>query len=265
MSIKRINGTDLERMVKMAYLNLQKHEAAINAMNVFPVTDGDTGTNMRLTLLNGIHHATPNTHLGNYLKQLSDGMLLGARGNSGVILSQIFRGFYLALSSDSIADVGELRDAFILGYKTAYQSVTRPVEGTILTVAREGIENIKSQIGRNTYIPNLISMYVAEMRKTLSHTPEMLPVLKEAGVVDSGGYGYILMMEGMEKCLYGEEISADEETWLAPTPTPMVSIGSSAKFNENSNFELGYCMEFLLQLVRCKTAFFVRRVFSGTL
>ena len=252
MKLKRINGLIFEKMVRNGLANLQMHEARINAMNVFPVTDGDTGTNMCLTLKNGIIHAKSSENLAHYLKQLSDGMLLGARGNSGVILSQIFKGFYLALSSDSIADVSELRDAFIRGYLTAYQAVVRPVEGTILTVARLGIENIKAHLKRGVYVPNLFSMYLAEMRKVLSQTPDMLPVLKEAGVLDSGGLGYVLLIEGMEKSLYGEEImsSATESTSTA-NPT----IIDKSKFNENSFFQLGYCTEFLLQLLNSRQAF----------
>ena len=146
MKMKRINGHTFEKMIKNGLANLKQHEKKVNDMNVFPVTDGDTGTNMCLTLENGIKYTQSNQNLGEYLKGLSEGMLLGARGNSGVILSQIFRGFYLELARDSIADVSELKDAFIKGYQTAYKTVTRPVEGTILTVAREGIENIKNQI-----------------------------------------------------------------------------------------------------------------------
>lgn len=246
MKIKRINGLVFEKMVKNALANLQNNESQINEMNVFPVTDGDTGTNMLLTLAHGIEHAESNAHLGNYLRQLSEGMLLGARGNSGVILSQIFKGFYEELESDSIADVSELRDAFVRAYKTAYKSVTRPVEGTILTVAREGIENIRSQIGRNVFVPSLFSMYLAELRKSLANTPEMLPVLKDANVVDSGGYGYVLIIEGMEKSLYGEEIVA------RTVPEIQVKKTNNTLFNENSTFELGYCMEFLLQTLRSR-------------
>ena len=241
MSIKRINGSMFEKMARNALANLQNNESKINEMNVFPVTDGDTGTNMILTLAYGLKNAKANTHLGNYLKGFSEGMLLGARGNSGVILSQIFKGFADELASDSIADVSELRDAFIRAYQTAYRSVARPVEGTILTVAREGIENIKSQIGRGIFVENLFSMYLAELRKTLARTPEMLPVLKDARVVDSGGYGYVLMIEGMEKSLYGEEITANT------TAEPEVKQANITAFGENSRFELGYCMEFILQ------------------
>lgn len=251
MKIKRINGHTFEKMIRNGLANLKQYEEKVNAMNVFPVTDGDTGTNMCLTLENGIENSKSNEDLGLYLKGLSEGMLLGARGNSGVILSQIFRGFYLELAKDSIADVSELRDAFIRGYKTAYSVVTRPVEGTILTVAREGIENIKNQLGRNIYIPNLFSMYLAEMRKSLAQTPEMLPVLKEAGVVDSGGMGYILIVEGMEKYLFGEEITTSELTF---SPHNIVYSNENT-FNSSSSFNVGYCMEFLLQLLKSRNSF----------
>ena len=251
MKIRRINGRDFEGMMKSGLSNLKQHEEKINAMNVFPVTDGDTGTNMCLTLENAIRYASSNDNLSIYLKGLSEGMLLGARGNSGVILSQIFRGFYLELARDSIADVSELTDALIRGYQTAYQTVARPVEGTILTVAREGIENIKKQMRRGMYVPNLFSMYLAEMRKTLAQTPEMLPVLKDAGVVDSGGMGYVLLVEGMEKYLYGEAITMAELDFSAPNP----QNNQGGSFNSSSKFELGYCMEFLLQLLKSKKAF----------
>lgn len=245
MNIKTINGTMFEKMVRNGLANLRNHEQKINKMNVFPVTDGDTGTNMRLTLENGIKTATSSTNLAKYLKDLSDGMLLGARGNSGVILSQIFRGFYLELNRCSIANVGELRDAFTLGYKTAYKVVRRPVEGTILTVSREGIENIRSQIKGDIKIPGLFSMYLAQMRKTLAQTPEMLPVLKEAGVVDSGGLGYITIIEGMEMALYGEVI--DSQTYLPKSKENESYVVN--KFTKDSHFSLGYCMEFILQIL----------------
>lgn len=246
MNAKRINGTMFEAMAKNALANLENYESEINEMNVFPVTDGDTGTNMMLTLAHGLEHTQPTAHLGDFLRQLSVGMLLGARGNSGVILSQIFKGFAEELESDSIADVSELRDAFIRGYKTAYKSVVRPVEGTILTVAREGIENIRSQIDRGTKAAGLFSMYLVELRKSLANTPNILPVLKDANVVDSGGYGYVLLIEGMEKSLYGERILA------SGTKQPRLQAVDTSTFNESSVFEFGYCMEFLLQTMKSK-------------
>ena len=204
MRAKRINGTDFEKMLKNGHANLKMHEEEVNKLNVFPVPDGDTGTNMRMTLEHGIRSAKSDPHVGAYLKGISDGMLLGARGNSGVILSQIFRGIYLALARGSSINAGDMRNAMIRGYREGYAAVLKPVEGTILTVSREGVENIRTQITRQTTVDTFLSMYAAEMRKSLMNTPELLPVLKEAGVVDSGALGYILIVEGMIKYLFGE-------------------------------------------------------------
>lgn len=249
MKTKRINGTLFAGMVKNGLANLCCIEEKLNMLNVFPVADGDTGSNMHLTLENGIRAAQPAPELGVYLKGLSEGMLYGARGNSGVILSQLFRGLYLELGRYVSASPGELRNAFIRAYKVAYASVVRPVEGTILTVAREGIEHIRTLIDRSTTVEMLLSMYVAEMQKSLSYTPELLPELKEAGVVDSGAMGFIAIVEGMLKYLYGELLT-QPETAPAPAPAaPGASVDLSL-FNEDSVFEDGYCMEFILQLLR---------------
>lgn len=249
MSVRRINGFQFENMVRNGLANLQLSEAEVNRLNVFPVPDGDTGTNMCLTLANGVNMAQSHGEIGLYLKELSEGMLLGARGNSGVILSQLFKGMWLELARCTVAGPGELRNALIRSYRVAYSSVIQPVEGTILTVAREGIEHIRSQIGRGTGIDNLLAMLVAEMRKTLSYTPEMLGVLKEAGVVDSGAMGYILIFEGMLKYLYGEVLEP-RETAAPAHGAPTTGSLDPELFNENSSFEDGYCMEFILQLLR---------------
>ena len=152
-----------------------------------------------MTLENGIKHARPNKHLGEYLNELSHGMLLGARGNSGVILSQLFHGMSVELERKSIVDAGELRDALVRAYKTAYAAVAHPVEGTVLTVAREGIENVRAQVRRGTTVDMVMSMYLAEMRKSVKNTPEILKVLKDAGVLDSGAVGYITVIDGMTR------------------------------------------------------------------
>ena len=243
----RLNGDIFRKMVLSGLNNLINHEKEVNGMNVFPVADGDTGTNMRLTLENGYKKATPNTHLGLYLKELSSGMLLGARGNSGVILSQLFKGFYLSLARDSIADPREIRDALIRAYKNAYTAVIKPVEGTILTVAREGIEKIKTQISNDIPYHRVFDLYLAEMRRSLQTTPDLLPILKDAGVLDRGGYGYILILEGMCKSLAGDDVSS---TYVEAEITPEVK--KEVFFDENSSFEQGYCMEFLLQLLNEK-------------
>ena len=250
MSTARIDGLTLAKMLENGLCHLRLREAEINKLNVFPVADGDTGTNMRLTLENGIAYARKCPEVGAYLGSLSNGMLLGARGNSGVILSQLFKGVFQELSRAGTVNAADLRNGFIRGYRTAYQSVVHPVEGTILTVAREGIEHIRRQIGRGTSVEVFLALYVAEMKKSLSHTPEMLDVLKETGVVDSGAMGYITIVEGMLKYLYGE---VPEEAEALSVPAVSLEGGEPVDpdlFNENSSFDDGYCMEFLLQLMR---------------
>jgi DAK2 domain fusion protein YloV len=246
MSYKQINGILLEQMLRNGLANLRMQEDEINRLNVFPVPDGDTGTNMVKTLEHGLEHASSNTEVGFYTKFLSEGMLLGARGNSGVILSQFFSGLAQSLSRESLIGPGELRSALVKGYREAYSAVIRPVEGTILTVAREGIENIRAQITRSTPVDAILQAYVAEMRKALSMTPEQLSVLKEAGVVDSGAAGFILIFEGMVKFLQGEIIddhaALHSESLLQKGP-------DLSLFDENSSFTDGYCMEFILQLM----------------
>lgn len=248
MSTKRINGIQLEKMIRNGLANLEASEEEVNSLNVFPVADGDTGTNMCLTLANGLNTAKSHTEAGAYLKELSEGMLLGARGNSGVILSQLFRGMWVELSRHALIGPGEMRNALIRAYRTAYDAVACPVEGTILTVSREGIEHIRSQITRSTGIDTILSMYIAEMRKTLAMTPQMLDVLKEAGVIDSGSLGYILICEGMLKYLYGEVLQSSDPERYKKT----ASAGSEeySSFDEFSAFDDGYCMEFLLQLMK---------------
>ncbi len=244
---RSFNGTIFQKMLGYALANLISAEKVINSMNVFPVADGDTGTNMRLTLEHGYKVAKPNRHLGLYLKDVASGMLLGARGNSGVILSQLFKGMSNYYLSKGMSNPGELREALISGYRTAYKSVINPVEGTILTVAREGIENIKDQIRGDITIEKTFELYIKAMNKSLKHTPDLLPVLKEAAVLDSGGFGYIKIVEGMYKFLIGEIIAKEVVIPQVETNEPTVTY-----FDENSDFLDGYCMEFLLQLLNSK-------------
>ena len=248
MKTKRLNGLQFEEILRNGLNNLKQHEEEINLLNVFPVPDGDTGTNMRLTLEHGMDLSKSTTDLCQYLKTLSDGMLLGARGNSGVILSQIFRGVYQELSRAASASAADLRNAFIRGYRVAYRAVAHPVEGTMLTVAREGVESIRNQIGRSSFVEDFFSLYTAEMYKSLAHTPDMLPVLKDAGVIDSGAKGLILIAEGMSKALYGERIDAagSEPKEMPEKAEKTVPLQG---FNENSKMTYGYCVEFILQLM----------------
>ncbi len=251
MATNRVNGHLFEKMLKNGLANLCLQEKKINSLNVFPVADGDTGTNMRLTLENGIRNAKSNSELCVYLKSLNEGLLLGARGNSGVIFSQLFNGMYQFLSRCSAATPRDMRGAFVKGYRTAYSAVACPTEGTILTVAREGIEYIRDQMDRTTTIEAMFAMYLAEMKKSLKRTPELLPVLRSAGVIDSGALGYITVIEGMLKYLYGEKIETDSDMSAAFAETGNAASGAElSHFDENSNFEQGYCMEFILQLMR---------------
>ena len=244
----QLDGITFRKMIYNALNNIYNNEKRINSMNVFPVADGDTGTNMRLTIENGYKKAKETAHLGNYLKELSKGMLLGARGNSGVILSQLFRGIYSELRNCSVANPRELKDSLIRAYKSAYAAVVNPVEGTILTVAREGIENIKDQIKGTITIQAVFAMYLKEMRKSQQSTPDLLPTLKEAGVLDSGAEGYISIVEGMYRHLLGETI----ENKFGEVVVEQKEEKSEAFFDENSKFDKGYCMEFLLQLMNAK-------------
>ncbi|MBR3416846.1 MAG: DAK2 domain-containing protein [Clostridia bacterium] len=246
MATRKINGVNLDGMLRNGLANLARNEEELNRLNVFPVPDGDTGTNMRMTLAHALENASVSDHAGEYLGSLSDGMLLGARGNSGVILSQFFKGFYQELSRCAVLGPGELRNGLIRGYRIAYRAVINPVEGTILSVSREGIEHIRSQIGRSTTIDSLLAMYVAEMKKTLTFTPDMLSVLKDAGVVDSGAYGFILIFEGMLKYLTGDYIDPGRKIEASPEKKAV----DYSLFDENSEFTDGYCMEFILQLMR---------------
>lgn len=243
MSTRRIDGILFHRMLVNGLANLRASEKEINILNVFPVADGDTGTNMCLTLENGLRYARPVKEVGAYLTSVSDGMLYGARGNSGVILSQLFAGLSQELARTTIIGIGEIRNGFYRAYRKAYASVTKPVEGTILTVAREGFEHIRQQIRRDTTMEQFFTMYIAEMRKTLAYTPELLPELKEAGVVDSGAMGYIAIIDGMRKYLYGEVISEQATVSAAPVDQKI----ALSLFNEDSKFIDGYCLEFILQ------------------
>ena len=195
-TLELMNGTEFASLVRTGWLNIRTNETVINELNVFPVPDGDTGSNMRITVENGVMTADSTDDLGVYASRLARGMLLGARGNSGVIFSQIFKGIAQALKGKKTADVREMADALVRGYEAAYHAVVVPTEGTMLTVAREGIENILGEITDDMTMDELFRRYLNEMKRTLVRTPDMLDVLKEAGVVDSGGMGLVSFFEG---------------------------------------------------------------------
>ena len=235
-------------MLRQGAVVLGKEKATINDLNVFPIPDGDTGDNMYMTLKAGC--AAVKDHLGT-LSELSSaassGMLLGARGNSGVILSRIFAGLAKGLQGVVVADTAAFAKAMKAAVEEAYKAVPVPVEGTIITVLREGTEGADAASDLRRYFETLVKA----MKVSLDHTPELLQVLKDAGVVDSGGAGLLCIFEGMGEVLDGavapeEPISALSE---APTPQPMLEL---SRFDENSTLEFGYCTEFLLRLMRAK-------------
>ena len=232
-------------MLRQGAVALGKEKTTVNDLNVFPIPDGDTGDNMYMTLKAGCK-ALEN-HLGT-LSELaaaaSSGMLLGARGNSGVILSRIFAGLAKGLQGVVVADTKAFADAMSSAVAEAYKSVPVPVEGTIITVIREGAAGADATGDLNRYFETLLEA----MQISLDHTPELLQVLKDAGVVDSGGAGLLCIFRGMNDALCGR-ISNEE---LAPTSAPEAPTVELDKFNENSTLEFGYCTEFLLRLMRSK-------------
>ena len=234
------------------YLNLIRGGAAqlsrsreeINNLNVFPIPDGDTGDNMYMTIEAGTH-ATGAT-LGEMAEAVSQGMLLGARGNSGVILSRIFAGMGKAFKGLEEADIKAFNKAMQLAVEEAYHAVSKPVEGTILTVLREGVAAAEGSAG----IEEFFDLWIAGMDLSLQHTPELLDVLKKAGVVDSGGAGLLCIAEGMRDALHGSSpMEVGDDAALQPAAAPKVDFSA---FTEDSVLEFGYCTEFLLRLQRCK-------------
>lgn len=247
MATLKVNGELYKQLVIHGAANLRANYKVIDALNVFPVPDGDTGTNMRMTIEAGATAIKDVNEESVYemSKKVSRGMLMGARGNSGVILSQFFRGIYKGFKDIKEASVKEFAKAFQSGVTQAYHAVLKPVEGTILTVAREASEKAFKTIKKNDSLERYFEIFLKEANASLERTPDLLPQLKEAGVVDSGGAGFINVIEGMQKYLLGEEIKEVEVVTEATT----VNRGS---FNAHSKLEFGYCTEFILQLQYAK-------------
>ena len=240
--MKSINAKVLQEMLISGANNLYNHYPEIDALNVFPVPDGDTGMNMNLTLASGAKEVQNRNDSDVYqiAVTFSKGLLMGARGNSGVITSQIFRGFAQALEGSKNIDAFLLAEAFSNGSKVAYKAVMRPVEGTILTVIRESSTSLKTFVKQDMDVIDAFKYLLSEASASLKRTPELLPVLKEVGVVDSGGAGLIKILEGMLSALTGKfiqkkSISRSQET------------DNSAQQAMESD-EFGYCTEFILRL-----------------
>src|SRR5699024_3021419 len=215
MSIKKkeIKDKNFKMMIAARRSHLEKNAEYVNSLNVFPVPDGDTGTNMNLTFTSGAKSvkSSQEEHVGQLSKSLGKGLLMGARGNSGVILSQLFRGFSKAIESIEVLDAKALAKAFKGGVDSAYSAVMKPVEGTVLTVARESADaGIKASETTDNVI-EVMEAVLEESKASLKRTPELLPVLKEVGVVDSGGQGLVYIYEGFLSALTGEEIIEEDD------------------------------------------------------
>ncbi|HEY0826516.1 MAG TPA: DAK2 domain-containing protein [Bacilli bacterium] len=205
MGKRSINGMEFASMVMSGANVLERQVETVNEMNVFPVPDGDTGTNMNLTIKSGMHELNhqPSNHIGKAAETLSKGLLMGARGNSGVILSQLFRGFAKSVAGLEEVDTNQFAAALLQGVETAYQAVVRPVEGTILTVSKETAKHAVICARRTDDLAVFMQEVFVKAQETLDYTPELLPVLKQVGVVDSGGQGLVFIYEGFLSFLTG--------------------------------------------------------------
>ncbi len=243
--MKTINGHHLKQMIISGANNLYNCYPEIDALNVFPVPDGDTGTNMNLTMTSGSKEIMniDNKSIEDVSKAFSKGLLMGARGNSGVILSQIFRGFAAGLEGKIEVDCYGLSDALISAKDMAYKAVMKPVEGTILTVIREASIALKQHVDKEPKalsIEEAFDYFLNEANESLKRTPELLPVLKEVGVVDSGGAGLIKVFDGFKSAIDGKMIERTK---------PSLSQGQVSNVQTQiENSEFGYCTEFILQL-----------------
>ncbi len=242
MSPMEIDGNTLKLIITNGSLKLKKHSQEINDLNVFPVPDGDTGSNMQSTMMSGVTaiktlEDEPVEKVG---KALSRGLLMGARGNSGVILSQLFSGFAKAFQALTVANAVQFIEGLLQGVKQAYNAVINPVEGTILTVAREAAEKAKEEADAKSDVLDILKVYLEEAQKSLERTPDLLPVLKESGVVDSGGAGLVLIVEGMIEALEGEVYDLEKETRKKEK-------AAKPKYDKEDT-EFGYCTEIIIQL-----------------
>lgn len=240
--MQTLNAEKLKMLIESASNKLFNNKERIDALNIFPVPDGDTGTNMSSTFQKAVQLIEKETFdtVGELIEVVSKNMLLSARGNSGVILSQIFKGFSNAWNSLDNINIENFIKGFSLAAKTAYDSVLKPVEGTILTVIRETAEELeKIKVTKSTTFNNVISTAVKTAQTSLKNTPNLLPVLKEVGVVDSGGEGLVMILEGMKSAIEGTKVEIDLNS------TKPLVIASNTELYSG---EFGYCTELIIKL-----------------
>ena len=254
--MEKINGLVLAEMIDLGSKNLAKNAEKINALNVFPVPDGDTGTNMNLSMSSGAKETAANVveNIGELGKSFSKGLLMGARGNSGVILSQLFRGMSQHIADKKEVNAKEFAEAIQNGVSIAYKAIIKPVEGTILTVAREAAEAGIKAAEKTTSVVEVMEAIYTEAQASLKKTPELLPILKEVGVVDSGGQGLVCVYQGFVAALKGEKIEG-----LEAVETNLVDM----QFEDNHDMDFmnpedivyGFCTEFTVRLDKEKKEF----------
>lgn len=245
----KMDAAQLHQMMVSGYRNLKKNQETINNLNVFPVPDGDTGANMVMTLGGGLNAVNgENTTVGVYMQTLSRAVLLSARGNSGVIFSQFIYGLGRGFEGKETIAFSDMAKAFACAREDAYNSIICPTEGTILTLIREAADFLKEKAAAYETFREGFDDLQKQMSASLQKTPELLPVLKEAGVVDSGGAGLLCFIDGMCAFLHGEmpEDIHDELEWKNPA-------AGAVNFGPDSRLEYGYCTEFVLQLMNYKT------------
>ncbi|MBW8350455.1 DAK2 domain-containing protein [Bacillus sp. IITD106] len=258
MSITSLDGNRFAEMIILGANHLSANAKMVDALNVFPVPDGDTGTNMNLSMSSGSKEVQNNRqdHIGKVAAALSRGLLMGARGNSGVILSQLFRGFAKDIETKPFLSASEFAHALEAGVTTAYKAVMKPVEGTILTVAKDAAKKAVETAKFESDIVVIMEKTLQEAKASLERTPDLLPVLKEVGVVDSGGQGLVCVYEGFLAVLKGEKLP--DTPALAPTMDELVSAQhhqSVQSFMNTEDIEFGYCTEFMVKFEKGKKEF----------
>ncbi|OCS91463.1 DAK2 domain-containing protein [Caryophanon latum] len=253
--MQSLDGLKFAEMVQMGAHHLYQNASYVDSLNVFPVPDGDTGTNMNLSMTSGAKETEQHAqaHIGKTAQALSKGLLMGARGNSGVILSQLFRGFGKHVEKLDEVTAQHYAQAFQAGVDTAYKAVMKPVEGTILTVAKDGAKAAVEAAERTSDLIEITEALVAEAKASLDRTPDLLPVLKEVGVVDSGGQGLLFVYEGFLASLKGEALPEKNDASLDDLIN--AEHHRVQDFMNTEDIEFGYCTEIMVRLDDTKEPF----------
>ena len=253
--VTTITNDEFGKMINAAADALKNNAEKINKLNVFPVPDGDTGTNMTLSMASGAEYERDenDTHLGKLAQATAKGLLMGARGNSGVILSQIFRGFAAKIADKQTLSARDLADALMGGAETAYKAVMKPTEGTILTVIREAASAANQTAKKTDDATHVLGDALEAAEKALASTPELLPVLKEVGVVDSGGQGLVIVLSAFYAVLSGQEVKTElDNANLDAMVLSLHNAGVQGELNPE-DIQYGYCTEIMVDIAKGTT------------